>query len=78
MPAGAGLTVGGGYDILMAHNTLYRVGQRSHLVEVLWGTRQCDNDDQKRANCASYPALGGWGPSTVGAQPPLSPFPPPS
>ena len=30
---GAGMGVNGGYNILMAHNTVYHVGERSHIVE---------------------------------------------
>lgn len=39
---GAGLGVYGGYNILMAHNTLYRVGKRSHMLEIKLGDRSCD------------------------------------
>lgn len=65
--AGAGLSVFGGYNILMAHNTLYRVGQRSHLLELLYGSRSCDGDTLVGGNCATYPGLGGWGPTANGA-----------
>lgn len=56
---------------LFAHNTLVRVGSRSHLVEVLFGARSCDGGDgawragqgmsagcslQHIANCAAGPA----------------------
>ena len=39
---GAGLGVYGGYDILAAHNTLTRVGARSHAIEIKFGSRSCD------------------------------------
>jgi hypothetical protein len=56
--SGAGLGVNGGYDILMAYNTLYRIGTRSHLVEFVHGARGCDGDT---AACAARLAVGGWG-----------------
>ena len=59
---GAGLGVYGGYDILFAHNTLVRVGARSHAIEVKFGSRSCDGDEQLKANCGAYLAAGGWGP----------------
>jgi len=55
---GAGIGVNGGYNILMAYNTLYRVGSRSHAIEIAHGTRSCDGD---AAKCAEYLAQGGWG-----------------
>jgi hypothetical protein len=39
---GAGLGVNGGFNVIMAHNTLYRVGARSHLVEFVHGSQGCD------------------------------------
>lgn len=60
---GAGLGVNGGYNILLAHNTLERVGTRSHLLEIVYGGRSCDGpaDDPTRARCFEYLAMGGWG-----------------
>ena len=55
---GAGLGVNGGYNILFAYNTLYRVGQRSHAVEFVFGGRECDGDS---ARCNQNLAAGGWG-----------------
>ena len=66
--AGAGIGVNGGYDILMAHNTLYRVGSRSHVIEAVFGGRSCDGD---RAACEARLALGGWGTAVVGAEEPI-------
>ena len=60
---GAGLGVNGGYNILMANNTLYRVGSRSHVIEVVYGERSCDGNS---VQCAAYLAAGGWGTSRVG------------
>lgn len=62
---GAGLGVNGGYNILLAHNTLYRVGTRSHVIEVVFGYRSCDGDP---AACAARLALGGWGTSQTGVE----------
>jgi Right handed beta helix region len=39
---GSGLGVQGGYNILLAYNTLYRVGCRSHAIQVGFGERTCD------------------------------------
>lgn len=61
---GAGLGVNGGYNILMAHNTMYRVGARDHIIEVVFGVRSCDGE---LANCAAHHTQGGWGPSTTGS-----------
>lgn len=58
---GAGLGVNGGYNTLLAHNTLVRVGARSHVIEVVHGGRSCDGDTTA---CESNRLAGGWG--TVG------------
>ncbi|MFM9134875.1 MAG: right-handed parallel beta-helix repeat-containing protein [bacterium] len=65
---GAGLGVNGGYNVLIAHNTLYRVGSRSHLLEFVPGGRSCDGrpGDEGRGRCAEYLAAGGWGTTRVG------------
>lgn len=65
--AGAGLGVNGGYDILMAYNTLYRVGSRSHVLEVVFGGRSCDGNtgDPGRERCQQYLTAGGWGTTAV-------------
>jgi len=65
---GAGFGVNGGSNILIAHNTLYRVGARSHAIEVVHGSRSCDGDV---ATCSRYPAAGGWGTSVPGADEPI-------
>lgn len=64
---GAAFGVNGGYNVLLAHNTAYNVGSRSHLVEVVFGERTCDGESDGQANsvCAAYHNQGGWGPSTV-------------
>ncbi len=65
---GAGFGVNGGYNILMAHNTLVNVGSRSHVIEVVFGSHSCDGDT---ATCRANLALGGWGTATVGAEVPI-------
>jgi hypothetical protein len=66
---GPGMGVNGGYDVLLAFNTLYKVGARSHAIEVLHGVRGCGGDVE---TCRRYLRLGGWGtavPGNEGAQP---------
>lgn len=59
---GAGLGVNGGYNILLAYNTLYRIGSRSHAVEFVHGRRGCDGG---RADlCQPLLDIGGWGLTT--------------
>jgi hypothetical protein len=62
---GAGIGVNGGYNILLAWNTLYRVGRRSHAIELVQGTRGCDGDTVR---CAALLAEGGWGSAAAGDQ----------
>ncbi|PKN90916.1 MAG: right-handed parallel beta-helix repeat-containing protein [Chloroflexi bacterium HGW-Chloroflexi-6] len=64
---GAGLGVNGGYNILMAYNTLYRVGSRSHGVEIVFGMRSCDGQpgDEGRERCQQHLDAGGWGTTVV-------------
>lgn len=54
----AGFGVNGGYNILFAYNTLYRVGTNDHLFEAMPGSRSCDGDT---VACQSNRAAGGWG-----------------
>lgn len=65
---GAGIGVNGGYNILFAYNTLYRVGSRSHGMEFVFGSRSCDGDGPA---CAGRQSAGGWGPSVVGGDEPI-------
>lgn len=62
---GAGMGVNGGYNILMAYNTLFRVGSRSHVLEFVYGLRSCDGNISR---CQNYLNSGGWG-STGGEEP---------
>jgi hypothetical protein len=64
---GAGLGVNGGYNILLAYNTLYRIGTRDHMLEVTFGNRSCDGNpgDPGRERCQAYLDAGGWGTTIV-------------
>lgn len=48
----------GSYNALFAYNTCYRVGARSHVVEVVFGGRTCDGNT---AQCNVNHNAGGWG-----------------
>ena len=65
---GAGIGVNGGYNILLAYNTLTRVGRRSHGIEVVFGERSCDG---LTAQCSARVSAGGWGPDRVGVAVPI-------
>jgi hypothetical protein len=64
---GAGLGVNGGYNILLAFNTLYDVGRRDHMLEVTFGNRSCDGrpGDPGRETCQANLSRGGWGTTIV-------------
>ena len=53
-----GMGVNGGYNILLAYNTLYQVGTNDHVLEILHGARACNEDP---SICSAYNAAGGWG-----------------
>jgi hypothetical protein len=61
---GAGMGVNGGYNILLAHNTLYRIGHRDHVFEAVFGDRSCDGNI---ARCRQHLNLGGWGTAQPGS-----------
>lgn len=60
---GAGVGVNGGYDIVITGNIFERVGERSHVIEVVYGLRSCDGQpgDEGRERCLDYRDMGGWG-----------------
>jgi len=58
---GAGIGVNGGYNILLAYNTLVRVGKNSHAVEIVFGGRGCGNEASHLAAAEANHAAGGWG-----------------
>jgi hypothetical protein len=72
----SGLGVNGGYNILFAHNTLYRVGighrgnRADHIFEANFGGQGCDNTDE-RAACRTNRTAGGWGLATPGTDVPI-------
>lgn len=68
---GAAVGVNGGYNILLAYNTFYRVGQRSHGLEVVFGLRSCDRDTAK---CSVNRNNGGWGPVSTSTEEPIPDF----
>ncbi|MFO0795622.1 MAG: right-handed parallel beta-helix repeat-containing protein, partial [Candidatus Brocadiaceae bacterium] len=60
----AGLAIRGGYNILMAYNTLYRIGNSSQgagLILASPGARSCDGDT---GACRLRHDAGGWGPAS--------------
>jgi len=65
---GAAVGVNGGAEILIQNNVFYRVGARSHVIEVAFGSRTCDGNV---AACQARLALGGWGTTTVGGDEPI-------
>uniref|UniRef100_A0A383VHJ5 Right handed beta helix domain-containing protein n=1 Tax=Tetradesmus obliquus TaxID=3088 RepID=A0A383VHJ5_TETOB len=70
---GAGLGVAGGYNILVAYNTVFRCGERSHMVEFDYGSRSCDGDTDLDGMCNGNANAGGWGPRRPGM--PAMPIP---
>ncbi len=63
---GACFGANGAYNALFAYNTCYRVGARSHVIEVVFGGHICDGDT---ARCNAHRAAGGWGEATQTDQP---------
>ncbi|MEO5899261.1 MAG: right-handed parallel beta-helix repeat-containing protein [Ilumatobacteraceae bacterium] len=59
---GAGLGVAGGYGVVLAANTLYAIGTRSHVIEVVRGRRGCDGLSDA---CTAHHDAGGWGSSAT-------------
>lgn len=76
---GTGLSVAGSYNVLLAHNTLYRVGTFDDgsgtgyaLLQLVHGARSCvDTDENGVGNahqiCEQMLDDGAWGTSVVGA-----------
>jgi hypothetical protein len=64
---GAGVGVNGGFQILVAHNTMYDVGERGHALEVAYGRRSCDGQpgDEGRERCQQLLDGGAWGTTRV-------------
>lgn len=72
----AGIGVNGGYNILFAYNTLYRVGighrgnHADHLFEANFGGQGCDNTEE-RTGCTTNQRAGGWGTTATGVEVPI-------
>lgn len=64
---GAGLGVNGGFNVLLAWNTLVRVGSRSHVIEAGFGARSCDAAAvaAELAACQARIDAGAWGTTAV-------------
>ncbi len=65
---GAAFGANGGYNILFAHNTSYKIGSRSHIFEAVFGGRSCDGEaipNTDRDSCQVYLTRGGWGNTLV-------------
>ena len=56
---GAGFGVNGGHNILFAYNTLYRVGSRSHGIEIAFGNDSLDGAAEAPI-AQTYLQWGGW------------------
>jgi hypothetical protein len=64
---GAGIGVNGGFQVLVAHNTILRAGSRGHALEVAYGRRSCDGQpgDEGRERCQQLLDGGAWGTTRV-------------
>jgi hypothetical protein len=64
---GAGVGVNGGFQVLVAHNTIIRAGARGHALEVAYGRRSCDGQpgDEGRERCQQLLDGGAWGTTRV-------------
>jgi hypothetical protein len=67
---GVAMSVAGGYNILLAHNTLYRVATSLDpgypLMSFVHGERNCTATDElpmPQATCQNHASGGGWGPT---------------
>jgi hypothetical protein len=67
---GVGLGVAGGYNVLFAYNTLYRVGISTSigypLLDIIRAERGCNATDElpnPLSTCLNFIAQGGWGPN---------------
>ena len=64
---GAGFSVQGGYNVVFAFNTLYRIGEVGQLLAIGYGQRSCDPDGNEmdtideRLPCRTNLDRGAWG-----------------
>jgi hypothetical protein len=77
---GIALSVSGGYNVLMAYNTLYRVGTGRDpgyaLFQVVHGERGCNATSEipsPLSTCQSLLSAGGWGPNFITTNRPVLP-----
>ncbi len=64
---GAAFGVNGAANVLIRNNIATRIGARSHVLEVGYGSRSCDGrpGDAGRSRCSSYLRAGAWGTTVV-------------
>lgn len=64
---GAAFGIQGGFNVLVTNNVARRVGERSHVLEAVFGLRSCDGrpGDEGRGRCQQYLDSGGWGTTVV-------------
>jgi len=64
---GAAFGVNGSANVLIRRNIATRIGSRSHVIEVGYGSRSCDGrpGDAGRSRCSSFLRAGGWGTTVV-------------
>ncbi|MFZ2658078.1 MAG: right-handed parallel beta-helix repeat-containing protein [Victivallales bacterium] len=71
---GTGIGVAGGYNVLLAYNTLYKVatdsGNGYPFLRLAFGTRSCfeaseNGEDNAEKNSRGYLRMGGWGPARL-------------
>ena len=69
---GVGMSVSGGYNILFAYNTLYRVATSTDpaygLIHFVFGERGCSPTDEMPgavSQCRDFVNQGGWGPNVL-------------
>ncbi len=62
---GAAFGVNGGRAVSFTDNVATRVGTRSHILEVTFGLRSCDENGPQ---CRDHLAAGAWGTPVVGGQ----------
>ncbi len=83
---GTGMSVSGGYDILLAYNTLYHVATDPTtsygLIQLVTGQRNCsltedgETEAQASAICHALTGDGGWGPYAYLVTEPMESEPP--
>lgn len=77
---GVALSISGGYNVLIAYNTLYNVGTSTDpgypLLQTVFGERGCNPTDELPdpvPNCLAFIEQGGWGPNFLTDNTPVIP-----